>query len=135
MGTYTTFKAIIELETDLPTEVRQLINAMIRPPDHWVTPANLPDHPLFQTDRWWLMLDESRFSDNILYADCNFKNYDNEINKFLHWIAQYTVTRGYLGYFIKENDLVPTLIYMYRNNDIHFYKPYYLKEKEDAPNK
>lgn len=42
----------------------------------------------------------------------NLKNYDNEIDKFLHWLAPYIDTEGFIGYTRYEEYDDPTLIYI-----------------------
>ena len=59
--------------------------------------CKLPDHPFFSTNRWDMMAKSGRsiikgfpYTDNteiMLIGD--FKNYDDEINLFIDWIAPY----------------------------------------------
>lgn len=65
----------------------------------------LPDHPLFQTDRWKIMLSccSHYFTPSVVHQlqynkiggywvfinRSDFKNYDNEVNKFFDWIQPY----------------------------------------------
>ena len=42
----------------------------------------------------------------------NLKNYDNEIDKFLHWLTPYIDTEGFIGYTRYEEYDDPTLIYI-----------------------
>lgn len=92
-------------------------------------PTNLPDHPLFDTERWGTMLQcdsyyfvadtysTFRFDDIgqswYLCVRCNLKNYDNEIEKFVDWIMPYIDARegDFLGFSRYETTETPTLIY------------------------
>ena len=42
----------------------------------------------------------------------DFKNYDNEIEHFLDWLAPHIYTDGFLGYYRYEEEDMPTLIFM-----------------------
>ena len=46
-----------------------------------------------------------------LTVRCSFKNYDDEIELFLDWLAPYIETYGFLGYHRYEEFDDPTLIY------------------------
>ena len=95
---------------------------------------DIPNHDLFKSkdSRWNFMLKccSCYFTDSqnsnlkesyygyTLHCDCDFKNYENEIELFLDWISQYADYEDYYefaGYKIYEEDKVPTLIYINKN--------------------
>ena len=99
---YTVFHLDIRLRDDLPDDIYKLLQRMLGDQERVAENSPLPDHPLFQTTRWNYML-----CSNNVYASCvnqlmrheffgirlcvqsSFKNYDNEIDKFLDWLAPY----------------------------------------------
>lgn len=94
------------------------------------------EHKLFKTQRWSYMLncDSPVFdgqTDSKLYLEkdecflnvrSNFKDYDNEIAKFLDWINPYVLTEGFLGYMRYEEDTFPDLIFKANGEGIIIYK-------------
>lgn len=87
-------------------------------------------HPFFKTLRWdWMLCSDSYCFDGqtdseliidrlvedspmyFLNVRCNLKNYRDEIQLFLDWLAPYIETRGFIGYTRYEEDEDPTLIY------------------------
>lgn len=137
MGMYTELNISLELKQDVPQEVINILMYMttgewpagVQPTsDVNLTKEELPDHPLFATDtRWRFMLrGNSYYFDMtpqhvlrydaiseacILSVRSNFKNYDDEINKFLNWIEPYTETKGFIGYSRYEESDNPVLIH------------------------
>jgi len=93
----------------------------------------IPKHDFFKEEsRWDFMLKccSCYFTDSqnsnlkegydgyILHCDCDFKNYENEIELFLDWISQYGNYNNYyefIGYEIYEENKYPNLIYMKEN--------------------
>lgn len=96
-------------------------------------PSVLPEHPLFEEDgRWrWMFQCNSHYHvprshASIEYNDtskkwtlivrCDFKNYNDEINKFVDWISPYVYTHGeekaFIGYSRYEEDIDPVLLYI-----------------------
>ena len=104
----------------------------------------VPKHSLFkaETQRWKFMLNSSSYyftgtsnselikddiSGYVLHCDCDFKNYEGEIESFLDWIskyANYSDYYEYIGYERYEEAKVPELIFMRKGN----YKKVNLKE-------
>lgn len=104
-----------------------------------------PDHPLFKTDRWGILLrcDSAYFAGDTnsyitredfdlelkyspyLTIRSNLKNYDLEIELFLDWISQYVryPTGECAGYFRCEECSEPTLIYFNYFDEIKKYMP------------
>lgn len=126
MGMYTQLHYGAQLKKDVPDEVVELLRYMVGERDE--TPL-LPDHPLFRTDRWRYMLRcDSYYFDykttHLLRHDdiagqfyfnvtTNLKNYDDEIAKFVNWIAPYIdkMPGDFLGYYRYEEDETPTLLH------------------------
>lgn len=89
----------------------------------------LPNHPLFQTPRWQIMMNcgsayfmgqpDSKVIISKYYPDediwlnvrTNLKNYDYEIELFLDWIQPYIEYEEFIGYMRYEEFERPTLIY------------------------
>lgn len=121
MGMYTELVLGLELDNDEATI--QKLKYML---DN-TTDDVMIDDPFFKTPRWTYMLccDSYYFdgqTDSKLVYDiiagthflnvrCNLKNYDNEIELFLKWLAPHIKTDGFLGYMRYEEDENPTLIY------------------------
>lgn len=124
MGMYTEFVCAFSLNKDTP---EQVTNLLLHMSGKLVQLPKLPEHELFRTERWEFML----FSDSyyfegethtsVRYDDvlgrysvtirCNLKNYDQEIEKFLDWIAPHISSTGFLGYMRHEASKHPDLIY------------------------
>ncbi len=132
MGYYTEFHFNCELKTDTPNEVIQLLKDMcstFMSEEEAISTPNLPDHPLFYTtERWWMMLrgwggfaapvrSEVTKPDGLnagtLSIRCHFKNYDDEIEKFLDWVDPYlkAYSGEFLGFYRGEDTDEPTLVY------------------------
>lgn len=96
------------------------------------------DHPLFQAPRWdhigsmigqcfatklsWLKLEKHDYDwddgEYSLAIRCSFKNYGGEVELFIDWLqsigAEGSGDRGFIGYWMYEEDDEPTLIYLER---------------------
>lgn len=125
MGMYTIFHLDIRLRDDLPEDILHLLEHMLHGNGTYV--RTLPKHPLFETQRWDYML-----CSNNSYASCvhqlekheffgirlcvqsSFKNYDNEIVKFLDWLAPYADPdmddNVFVGYERYEENKYPNVI-------------------------
>lgn len=126
MGMYTELNMAVALKGDTPQNIIDILAYMVG--DSKEKPET-PDHPLFETPRWDIMLNcDSYYFDgdtnSVLRKDeginyyyltirSNFKNYNDEIMLFLHFIHPYItdVNNGFIGYFRYEEYAVPTLIY------------------------
>lgn len=126
MGMYTELHFNARLKPDVPTPVLEILNYMIGYDKF--APAH-PDHPLFNTSRWGVMLRCSSYyfdadtTSTLRYDDIskqhslcirtNFKNYDGEIEKFINWIRPYLDKDegDFLGFHRYEETEEPTLIY------------------------
>lgn len=134
---YTELVLAIELKKKVPPAVIEILDFMVHswnkePPEIKIS------HPLFKTEHWTIMLacDSYYFpgrSQSIFEYDgisqsyfltvrSNFKNYGDEIRKFLHWMAPYSQTginnyppmepyNSFVGHFRYEENEHPTLIY------------------------
>lgn len=105
----------------------KILMCMVGGEDFEETVVEIPDHPLFLTSRWKLMLcSDSYYFDGVTHSNfaydsigkdyrltvrCNLKNYDDEIEKFLDWIIQKSDTQGFVGYTRHETAKIPSLIY------------------------
>ena len=129
MGMYTELVMAIELKQNVSANVYEILQYMVG--DSEFEPIELPNHPLFKTNRWHFMLNsDSYYFDGItksilkednLFPDhpsyyltirCNLKNYNEEIEKFIDWITPYSDTKGFVGYKRYEEDEEPTLLYI-----------------------
>ncbi len=100
----------------------------------------LPDHPFFKTARWDSISSCSSYYhggtpiSKIVYdgiskeykitSSANFKNYEDEIDKFFDWISDYIARDGFIGSFIPENYalsgvLAPTLVFLNHTNIVY----------------
>lgn len=127
MGMYTELHFNSALKPDVPTPVLEILNYMLGTDEFG--PKALPDHPLFATQRWSVMLHcDSYYFDadtvstlrydeiakqHYLCIRCNLKNYDDEIEKFIDWIMPYLGKQpgDFLGFHRYEEAEEPTLIY------------------------
>ena len=114
MGMYTKFDLNVRLRWDIPADVLKAICGMVdmEPQTAW------PAHPLFETERfqhmfhYWddgdcsppLFVPDGDTNTWLLSVSCRFKNYDQEIQKFLDFIKPYIVNNhefepeGYIHY-------------------------------------
>jgi hypothetical protein len=115
MGMNTQLYMVAELKQDLPENVLRILKCLNKDegndPWHWEhckdgewlggvevggwenEVRQSESHPLFKTERWQLL--ETNVSDDMLVSGDDlkvrgyFKNYDNEISKFVDWITPY----------------------------------------------
>lgn len=124
MGMYTELHYNVELPKETPQQVLNTLRLMLGEVDH----AELPDHPLFSTDRWRMMLrcdsyyfsadthSTLRFDENgdcfYLCIRCNVKNYCQEIEQFIAWLDPYVYAfeGDFLGFHRYEESEDPVLI-------------------------
>ena len=130
MGMYTELNIAVRLK--LPDNALKILEFMTEQSEN--QDFELPVHPLFdlETNRWEYMLccdsasfphttysfleNEKYFAEEdtsqcVLNVRCDLKNYNDEIENFLDWIYQYSMTKGFIGYMRYEEDEDPTLIY------------------------
>ena len=126
MGMYTELHFNSRLKPDVPTSVLRVLEYMLG--ENSAIGEPIPDHPLFNTSRWAVMLrcdsyyfdadtiSTLRYDDISQHSLCirtNFKNYEGEIEKFLDWIRPYLDKDegDFLGFYRYEETEEPTLIY------------------------
>ena len=126
MGMYTAFHFHVELRKATPSSVVRTLGWLRK----GVGPIDPPDHPLFSTERYeQLLTSDSYYFDlrawsdlwhnettgtYFLNAQSSLKNYHNEIDKFVDWLAPhiYGEPGQYIGYqWYEENDQ-PTPIFL-----------------------
>lgn len=123
MGMYTRLTFWADFAEDSPAV--PVIKSLIDGLDH--DRAEFPGHPFFDRAHAWAVLTCSSYYhrtgrtvftyDDIarawwLNVDSSLKNYDNEIDAFLGWVAEYdTGVDGFRGFYLYEEDEHPTLIY------------------------
>jgi len=126
MGMYTEFHFNSRLKRNVDKDIINILRYMLGEVSHIDV---VPDHELFSTDRWKVMLISDsyyfdadthstlRFDDIsetwYLCVRCNLKNYDSEIEKFVDWITPYLrqTTGSFLGFSRYEEFEQPSLIY------------------------
>lgn len=126
MGMYTELHFNVELRTDTPPAVINILRFMV---DGSPVHPKTPDHPLFESERWeWMLQSDSyyfnadtastlRWDDiaqsHFLCLRFNVKNYDGEIEHFLDWIMPYVdaFDGDFLGFSRYEESQEPTLIH------------------------
>ena len=124
MGMYTELFISTQIK-DYP-DVATVLKFMLTGEGTLETP---PDHPLFKTDRWQWMLRMSscyfvprcmslfEYDDIckawILISRSDFKNYHDEIIKFIDWIRPHLACSAdeMIGYYRYEESREPTIIY------------------------
>ena len=134
MGMYTELAIGVEFKSNLPEEVRAALDFMVTEEGE----APTLNHPLFQTERWRWMLRSGgsyyfdaqpclvwRYDDIarawFLTVWTNIKNYTEEWQHFLDFIAPYVDTDGYIGTYRYENDDDPTILYVEHGRIVHRY--------------
>lgn len=145
MGMYTELNIGVEFKRDTPKEVIDALTYMVTPEGERGQVGFPVDHALFQTERWKWMLRSGgsyyfdaqpvlvwRFDEipkaYFLTVCTNIKNYSNEWEAFLDFIAPHLQTAGYIGTYRYEEAETPTLLYS-REGKVHFVEP---KEKPHA---
>jgi len=114
--------AVVKDDPELISVIRYMLGQDVDTP-------KLPDHALFQTERWGYMLTCSSYyftpkSVGILEQDeitgkwslisvSSFKNYDGEVERFFDWIAPHVdhAGRTMIGYSRYEEGDEPTIYY------------------------
>src|SRR5258706_11707048 len=126
MSMYTQLHLGIILNKDISNETKELLNYMLGNTDFH--PA-LPDHSLFQCDRWSSMLrcdsyyfdyktthhfEYDKIGDHYWFnVTTNLKNYNDKIMKFLDWIHNFmekSYSDDMCGYSHYEEDEDPFII-------------------------
>lgn len=128
MGMYTELVLGVDLKHDTPTSVIEVLRYMLGEIE---TKPTLPEHALFKTDRWAVMLRMGGYyfsgpTNSVLRLDsttkewglsvrCNLKNYGSEIEKFCDWIRPYIndpQPGEFMGYSRYEECEKPELLFV-----------------------
>jgi hypothetical protein len=120
---YTELHYNVELRRDIPQQVIDVLEFML---DNDLPQPELPEHTLFKTHRWPVMLRMSSAyfeaptrselitepAHRTLSVRCNLKNYDGEIEAFVDWMNPYVAAfKGdFLGFSRYEETEDPTII-------------------------
>jgi hypothetical protein len=135
MGWSTEFVIAFKLKHDTPQQVIDTLKYMTLRNKDYDFP-NHPDHNLFETYYWRIMLignygsvpssTSFTYVENVaglggmplpfeayfLNVRSVFLNYNTEIERFLHWIAPYSETQGFVGHILPKGLADPILIYL-----------------------
>jgi len=124
---YTELNCAFALSKNTPQQIVDLLLYMTGQSS--TEPATLPPHPLFGDTRWDSMLrGASAYFDGDSHSTvrldefsgkhrvtirCNFKNYDDEIRRFIDWITPHidSLPGDFIGYTRYEDTELPTLLY------------------------
>ncbi len=131
MGMYTEIYVKAVLKKDVDDNVVNIIKYMLGIDDVELEDLTIPSHSLFETDRWDSMLRSGSYyhvpytvklfeyndiSENYyLVVRSDFKNYQDEIEKFFDWIKQYLQQdyyKTFIGYSLYEEGYEPILYYV-----------------------
>lgn len=144
MGMYTKVNLILPIKKETNKNILNIIIALFEGDglyDLIAKNLNIPEHEFFkENNKIWFPDSGGSYSftgtvnsriryDNlneyamVLHIDTDFKNYNNEINKFLDWIEPYIDLSDdtFLGYSLYEEFTNPTL-YFYKDNKIISYQ-------------
>lgn len=125
MGMYTELVLKCRIKNESPAAVKEVIDYLFSDGD---LPKEIPEHEFFKCDRWNSIGSCASFyhhpevvnsvpkfdytDSNYIFSRSDLKNYDDEISKFVDWIAPYV--EGYgdvcIGWSWYEEDEKPTLI-------------------------
>lgn len=151
MGMHTEVVIGVEFKKDTPQSVIDILSWMANKDAEDTPLPELPDHPLFKTERWkWMLRSGGSYyfdlqpflewrKDDIagswfLSAGTNIKNYDQEWQKFLAFIAPHLgyEYRKFIGHYRYEEDEEPTLLYADGNGGIEWRRIAAAASKEGA---
>ncbi len=127
MGMYTELVLSFELKKDTPDEIINTLIYMIE--DKYVGELDVYFLDKASRLKWMLRSYSYYFNYSASLSDidydkitrthsvsirCSLKNYENEINLFLYWVAPYIYEyrHDFIGYTLYENANEPTLIYL-----------------------
>lgn len=132
MGSYTTLVCKIKLRKDTPDEIINFLKKVIINHSDDIPTDNYFYHEFFKCERWNDLFTSLNWSDDIqggkfyvekenwvIYLQTEFKNYDNEIDKFIDWIKPYVLGRKkkqYISWKEDEGSWFPRInLYVERN--------------------
>jgi hypothetical protein len=117
MGQHTAFIMKCALKPTTPDEVIKILKFMTDEPEVDEYEGEVPNHPLFETDCWeyillmgggdlWdphsTLLYDTATNTYTLSIRTSVKDQEDQVCSFLHWIAPYSSTEGFLGYIHPE---------------------------------
>lgn len=121
MGTYTELVLKCGIKEDRPEIVHEVLSFLFK--NDGQSPPELPDHPFFKT-RGWEAIGRSGsyyhipapanfYDGRYLFSRSDFKNYEDEIEKFLDWINPYlsNYPGKCIGWIFCEGTHEPFFIY------------------------
>jgi hypothetical protein len=137
MGHYTELMLKVELRKDVPQHVVDVIKYMVYSDPMEPIPDNFPE----LGERWMCALiggsayhitfptsfEYDDIADAwILAANSSFKNYDDEIERFLKWLSPYVAefTEGVVGYIQDEEYDIPPCQIRFKDGRLVGYDPY-----------
>ena len=131
MGMYTELSLGVKFKPETPGNIIAAIEIMTQ--YNYNKPMAPNQHPLFKTDLWWRMLKSKgsyyfdRQPNLIWYYNSNganwclsftnnIKNYCDEWEHFLNFIAPYVESEGFIGTLRYEKDDYPKLVFCKHGN-------------------
>lgn len=147
MGMYTKFSVVIPIKRETPKEIQEVLVDLVENAGYKLDSGELqkPNHKFFESDYFSAQCDSYYFTGThnsavkyshefeevhrlVLHIDCDFKNYEDNINLFLDFVAPYIDIEDmwqptFLGYSLYEEDLNPTLYYVNDKHEILKFTP------------
>lgn len=139
MGMYTKINIILSIKNDTPKQIKEILESMFQGDsveDMREKFLEMPEHKFFESGmRVWFPASGGSFyftgtvnskivyedigNKMVLHIDTDFKNYGDEIEHFLDWIAPYIEAgqNEFLGYSRYEETNNPTL-YFFKDKKI-----------------
>jgi hypothetical protein len=138
MGMYTELNIGVQFKSELPEDIFKALEYMVKNDDSKSIDFSL-EHPLFSTERWkWMLRSGGSYYfdakpvllwefDEIskawyLTLITNIKNYSDEWENFLNFIAPHLESSGYIGTLRYEESDQPTLLFC-EGGEIKFKEP------------
>ena len=147
MGMYTKFSVVIPIKRETPKEIQEVLVDLVENAGYKLDNGGPPklNHKFFESDYFSAQCDSYYFTGThnsavkyshefeeehrlVLHIDCDFKNYEDNINLFLDFVAPYIDIEDmwqpiFLGYSLYEEDLNPTLYYVNDKHEILKFTP------------
>lgn len=147
MGMYTKFNVIIPISRKTPKDIQTVLVDIVENGGYKLDNGKLqkPNHKFFESDYFSAQCDSYYFTGThnsavkyshefdeehrlVLHIDCDFKNYEDNINLFLDFVAPYIDVSDvsnslFLGYSLYEEDSHPTLHFVNEENKIFTREP------------
>lgn len=103
MGFYTDVEVDLTLRSEAPQQVAMILTQMMSGEWEWEKKAELPEHLLFESERWMNMFRCGSTENAVQWVTpkpdgsihfksrSSFKNYDREVDRFCDWIHSHCV--------------------------------------------